>query len=1003
MRIVRRRLFGMLLALIMVISLLPAAAFAVDYEAEVNGEKFTALANAVNAASAGDVVKLLDDVTLSGLTISNGIILDLNSRTINTQGPTITISSSATIKNGTITGNSAYSPVVRLQGKVTVYMSEVNIESSGQSALQVGSSFVSTKTSLNADKCTIKYTGDSATGQNGALNICTGSIGSVTFDSCEVSTTGTGSSFALKIDNASYGQDEDAVISFSDSTISASSAVAINITNVGDKAEIILGSGNKVSGDVNVSASGKSALGITGGYYTANISDYVSNGYKCVASEIEEFNYKVVSDSSATGFYTVDSSDMRKYYNSLEAAVGANSGTVYIGVDYALTRNDLSVINTNAAVISTNQATLTYDGTIAELMAEIPDAAFEDASLKTRDVEMTEVTSDGGKLIAGSCGSLAECAACEGILADGYLFDGDAGNSESRFSIGRVNAVASIGCVGYKSIKVAIAVASSTEGNETITMHQSLTDDIQVQDIYDGACFTIDMKGQNLDGYFAVFADNSDITLKNGTIIDDSGSAVSTNGALKNVNLKLENMILIENDANGAAAYLAAGGTYVINGGSCTGATGVQICAGSLTIDGAQITASGDDNSEGKSGTGLIPDGAAVSAVNREGYASTPSVTILSGEFNAKEGVGSVKAYEWKDDAAVSWPDAAKSVSVEGGTYSTSVFEFASKPYEVNNDGEYSYYATASDAIQAAGSSGVITAGDKAESSITAPARDGATITVTEDTTVIAPDGYYLTSEKDGNGNVVYTIHKYADIAVPDMHTITVMDPADGSLKVSPANGSAGTVITVTATPDEGYELAYITVDGKPIRGNTFVMPDYAVTVSAVFQRIGAGLPFTDVTAGDWFYDEVAYVYAEGLMEGVSDTSFAPDATMSRAMVWTILARIDGQTITGAAWADSARTWALAEGVSDGTDPSGNITREQFVTMLWRYAGEPASSYSLEVFTDAEGVSDWAAAAMAWAVENGIIDGVSDTAIAPQATATRAQCAAMLMRFVASI
>ena len=157
--------------------------------------------------------------------------------------------------------------------------------------------------------------------------------------------------------------------------------------------------------------------------------------------------------------------------------------------------------------------------------------------------------------------------------------------------------------------------------------------------------------------------------------------------------------------------------------------------------------------------------------------------------------------------------------------------------------------------------------------------------------------------------------------------------------------------------------------------------------------------PFNDVTARDWYYSAVKYVYEKGLMDGVDVGVFEPNANMTRAMVWAILARIDGETVTGANWIDTARAWAMAEGVSDGTDPNGLVTREQFATMLWRYAGEPASSYSLAKFTDNASVSDWASTAMSWAVEKGIITGVTESTLVPQGHTTRAQCAAMLMRF----
>ena len=239
---------------------------------------------------------------------------------------------------------------------------------------------------------------------------------------------------------------------------------------------------------------------------------------------------------------------------------------------------------------------------------------------------------------------------------------------------------------------------------------------------------------------------------------------------------------------------------------------------------------------------------------------------------------------------------------------------------------------------------------------------------------------------------------------IPDPNGITVTQPANGTIRVNPSNGSVGTLITVTATPDEGYELAYITVDGEKITGNTFRMPDHDVTVSAVF--VPVSFPFTDVKSGDWFYDYVAYVYTNGLMDGTSATTFEPNANMTRAMVWAILARIDGEEITGSSWATDARAWAMAEGVSDGTDPNGLVTREQFATMLYRYA--VAKGYDVSIgestnilsYADFASISEYAVPAMQWACGSGMITGVTDSTLEPAGTATRAQCAAMLMRFV---
>ena len=237
-------------------------------------------------------------------------------------------------------------------------------------------------------------------------------------------------------------------------------------------------------------------------------------------------------------------------------------------------------------------------------------------------------------------------------------------------------------------------------------------------------------------------------------------------------------------------------------------------------------------------------------------------------------------------------------------------------------------------------------------------------------------------------------------------------EPENGGVTTSPSRPEAGDTVTVNPEPDEGYEVDEIIVtdkDGNPVEvtrnpdgSYSFTQPEGAVTIEVTF-RPASGLPFTDVADGDWFYDYVEYVYANGLMDGTSDTTFEPNANMTRAMVWAILARIDGESVTGANWVETAREWAMANGVSDGTDANGYVTREQLATMLWRYAGEPASDYSLSAFTDAGSVSDYAATAMAWAVEHGIITGVTDTTIEPQGTATRAQCAAMLMRFVENV
>ena len=245
---------------------------------------------------------------------------------------------------------------------------------------------------------------------------------------------------------------------------------------------------------------------------------------------------------------------------------------------------------------------------------------------------------------------------------------------------------------------------------------------------------------------------------------------------------------------------------------------------------------------------------------------------------------------------------------------------------------------------------------------------------------------------------------------IPDTYPITIEDTANGEVDTSLSNASRGSVITVTVDPDEGYSLGSLTVTGPDGRLDVtrvnattyrFTMPEGEVTVRAAFTC--GGLPFTDVAVNAWYYDAVSYAYTNGLMDGVSATAFNPGGNMTRAMVWAILARLDGETVTGSDWVSEARAWAMAEEVSDGTEPNAFVTREQLVTMLWRYAGEPAVSGGLSSWRDAASVSDWASDAMVWALDEGIITGVTAVTLDPQGTATRAQCAAILMRYAENV
>ena len=236
----------------------------------------------------------------------------------------------------------------------------------------------------------------------------------------------------------------------------------------------------------------------------------------------------------------------------------------------------------------------------------------------------------------------------------------------------------------------------------------------------------------------------------------------------------------------------------------------------------------------------------------------------------------------------------------------------------------------------------------------------------------------------------------------------------NGTVTVSPANAAKGTTVTITANPGKGQELKSLEVidqngNSLPLTdlGNgkfSFVMPAGKVTVKPVFGAADAYRnPYADVQTNDWYFGAVQYVTENGLMNGTGN-GFEPNLATSRAMIWTILARMsDVNTASSGEWYAVAQQWAIANGVSDGTMPNGTITREQLAAMLYRYAVSkgmvkgPATA-DLSVFADANSVSSYAVEAMQWAVSAGLIGGM-DGKLNPQGSATRAQVATMLMRF----
>ena len=279
---------------------------------------------------------------------------------------------------------------------------------------------------------------------------------------------------------------------------------------------------------------------------------------------------------------------------------------------------------------------------------------------------------------------------------------------------------------------------------------------------------------------------------------------------------------------------------------------------------------------------------------------------------------------------------------------------------------------------------------------------------------VILPDTGKTYVDADGNPIDPKTYQFTEGTKIFSRDTVTVRFVyGNGAPDTVEACVIGGTITLPTPTRSGYIFLGWACSDGKTYAGGNEVTVNSALTFTAVWANMPditptepvepvepTELPFTDVPASAWYYDAVKTVYEVGLMNGVTDTEFDPDGTLNRAMFWTILARASGvDTDGGATWYAVAQQWAVENGVSDGTDAMGALTREQLVTMLWRLNGEPVVNYLITT-PDADQISSWALEAMRWAASTGLIQGDENGCLNPTATCTRAQAATFLVRYL---
>ncbi len=278
-------------------------------------------------------------------------------------------------------------------------------------------------------------------------------------------------------------------------------------------------------------------------------------------------------------------------------------------------------------------------------------------------------------------------------------------------------------------------------------------------------------------------------------------------------------------------------------------------------------------------------------------------------------------------------------------------------------------------------------------------------------------NGLTVTTTADASGNTAHAVQVPADVTelaeelgaavylpVPEVKIaknvasatpITVDTGVDKSTRVAiPVNNPTTSTVAMAVKADGSTEI----IKAAAATDRSMIIPmESGVTVKIVDNH----KDFSDTSAKSWYGNAVDFVSARNLFAGTSATTFAPNSPMTRAMLMTVLARFDdAETTGGSTWYAKSVEWAAKRGISDGTNPASNITREQLVTMLWRYMGSPKATDSLVQYTDAGQISSYAQDAIRWAVENKLVSGYGDGRLGPKEQATRAQVAQVLKNLI---
>ena len=979
--------------------------------AEVGGRYYASLQKAVDNAGKGETVTLLQD-TAEDIVIPEGaeLTLNLNGKTLaNHENHTITNKGTLTITGGGTVDN------------VTHARAAIQNEPGGNVVLNGGAYTRSKENGQNAE----------ASGGNSYYNIV--NHGTMEINS-GVSVTQNGQ-FSSMIENGWYNGSQNtggknSVLTINGGTFSG----GLNTIKNDDYGELVINDGTFTSMSQAAFLNWNVATVNGGTFDAAGASNgVILNGY--------------IDGTMDQGKLTINGGT----FNAGEKTVITTMGGGTHSGDIEITGGTL-----NGSIVLTDSSegarlTITQK---AKVNGNVTNSGKADVAITDGATVDGQVSNSAGgtmSVVNSTIGSVPEGTTAETIVIVNSTVDGTLTTNTAE------NAAVMVGGKTYETLGAAITAAKA---GDTIYVLKDIPEAAGIA-VPSGKNFTIDFGGHaytlkdpgagsaGTESNGFQFLKDSTITLKNGTVRIAEGT-ISIKRIIQNyANLTLEDMhFFAEHQADGEDYALSFNnGSIIFKGDTDIVTTSDE----AIAFDVCKYSSYPSTNvTFDESYTGTING----KIVYDSTVADTHKLTI--------QGNGTFGAIEAASGAA----EAAKSgIEVTSGHFAKPVNEDyladsvkAQLESASNPEAPYSYYPSL-EAAQAAAQPGdtitevnATTGGTKY--TVTLDYADGETAnslyTVTEGTKLTLPtpsrSGYTFEGWYDGSSRVSSPYKVMKDVTLTAewdyngsssssgsiRYTVSVEDTDNGSVEVSPTRASKGSTVTVTVKPDEGYELDELTVTDKngdsvklTDKGDgkyTFQMPASKVTVEAVFTAVEPepeGLPFTDVTSGDWFYDAVAYVYDKGMMEGTTDTTFAPTMNLTRSMIAQVLYNLEERPeapgaagftdVAAGAWYADAVNWAAARGIVKGYDtgafgPEDSVTREQLAAILYRYAqvkGYDTTQGGMAVreFSDSASISDWAQEAMAWAVNAQVLSGKGNGVLDPQGTATRAEVAQMLMNF----